>query len=453
MDRGLIWPRPLQGFCEAFRRTDMSEHVIPGARRLAVSHAAMPWLVAAGVYALLMLLGPRLLADPDTYSHIALGRWIFEHQSVPTVDPFSQTMRGEHWVAFEWLSQVIYAGALSLGGWTGVVALAAACAAAAFGLLTRFLLREWQPVPVLIAVLAAFVLVSPHILARPHILAMPIMVAWVASLIHAVDEQRAPPWHLLPLMTLWANLHGSFTFGLAMIGAVACDALWNAPVAQRLQVARHWVLFGLLALAAACINPYGPEMILVTFRTIALGQALQIITEWRPQDFSHLGAFEIIMLAGFGYALLRGVKLPVLRIVMLFGVLHLALSQSRQADLLGLLAPLFLARPLAEQFADNRSATDRRARCTLCKLGCRRRRTCADERHRLCRFAPRHDAARRYYAGKRDQIDRSGQERSDPQRLRLRRLYGFYRHCALYRRADRALRRGFHDPLRSGAQA
>jgi hypothetical protein len=339
------------GFARLFRLTDMSEHVVPGTRKLAVSHAAMPWLVAAGVYGLLMILGPRLLADPDTYSHIALGRWIFEHQGVPTVDPFSQTMRGEHWVAFEWLSQVIYAGALSLGGWTGVVAVAAAGAAATFGLLTRFLLREWQPVPVLIAVLAAFVLTSPHILARPHILAMPIMVAWVASLIRAIDERRTPSWHLLPLMTLWANLHGSFTFGLAMVGATACDALWNAPASQRFHVARHWVLFGLLALAAACINPYGPEMILVTFRTIALGQALQIITEWRPQDFSHLGAFEIIMLAGFGYALLRGVKLPVLRLVMLFGVLHLALSQSRQADLLGLLAPLFLARPLAEQFA------------------------------------------------------------------------------------------------------
>jgi hypothetical protein len=311
----------------------------------------MPWLVAAGVYGLLMLLGPRLLADPDTYSHIALGRWIFAHGGVPTVDPFSQTMRGEHWVAFEWLSQAIYAAALSLGGWTGVVAVAAAGAATAFGLLTRFLLREWQPVPVLIAVLAAFVLTSPHILARPHILAMPLMVTFVASLIRAVDERRAPPWQMIPLMTLWANLHGSFTFGLAMIGAVACDAWWNAPASQRLQVARPWLLFGLLALAAACINPYGPEMILVTFRTIALGQALQTITEWRPQNFSHLGAFEIIMLAGMGFALLRGVKLPVLRIVMLFGVLHLSLSQSRHADLLGLLAPLFLARPLAEQFA------------------------------------------------------------------------------------------------------
>ena len=69
------------------------------------------------------------------------------------------------------------------------------------------------------------------------------------------------------------------------------------------------------------------------------------------------------MLAGFGYALYRGVKLPPLRILMLFGVLHLSLSQSRHADLLGLLAPLFLARPLAEQFsalAANRIALDAR---------------------------------------------------------------------------------------------
>src|SRR5471032_2392935 len=228
----------------------MSEQIIQRTGRIADSQAAMPWLVATGIYVLLLTLGPRLLADPDTYSHIALGRWILEHRAVPTVDPFSQTMRGEHWVAFEWLSQVAYASAHALGGWLGVVALACAAVAAAFGLLTRFLLREWQPVPVLIAVLAAFVLASPHILARPHVLALPLMVSWVASLIRAVDERRAPPWQLLPLMTLWANLHGSFTFGLAMIGAVACDALWQSPPSERLRVAKQWLLFGLLALAA-----------------------------------------------------------------------------------------------------------------------------------------------------------------------------------------------------------
>src|SRR5476649_2677240 len=100
----------------------------------------IPWMVAAGIYLVLIALAPRLLADPDTYSHIALGRWIFEHHAVPAVDPFSQTMRGEHWVAFEWLSEIAYAGAQSIGGWLGIVVLASAAAALAFGLLTRFLL-------------------------------------------------------------------------------------------------------------------------------------------------------------------------------------------------------------------------------------------------------------------------------------------------------------------------
>src|SRR5262249_8505266 len=162
---------------------------------------------------------------------------------------------------------------------------------------------------------SAFLLTAPHILARPHILALPVMVAWIATLIRAVDTRSPPPWALLPLMTLWANLHGSFTFGLAMIAPIACDALWRAPHAGRSSVARQWIFFTALALGAACLNPYGPEMILVTFRTVALGAALTTVTEWRPQDFTHVGAFEVLMLGAFGFALYRGVTLPLLRIV------------------------------------------------------------------------------------------------------------------------------------------
>src|SRR5262249_1179419 len=201
-----------------------------------------------------------------------------------------------------------------------------------------------------VAVLCATVLTAPHMLARPHMLALPVMVVWIAALIRAVDTRSAPSWLLLPLMVLWANLHGSFTFGLAMIAPIACDALWQSPKAKRLNVIRQWGLFGVLAVAAACLNPYGPEMILVTFRTIALGTALTTVAEWRSQDFSHLGAFEMVMLGAFAFVLYRGVTLPWLRIVMVLGVLHLGLSQVRHADLLGMLAPIFLARPLARQF-------------------------------------------------------------------------------------------------------
>ena len=328
----------------------MSEQIIRRAGPVVDIQSTLPWLVATGVYVLLLALGPRLLSDPDTYSHIALGRWILEHHAIPTTDPFSANFRGTHWVAFEWLSQIAFAAAHAAGGWIGVVALTAAAVAAALGLLTRFMLREWQPTAALVAVLCALSLTASHILARPHILALPVMVAWIATLIRTVDTHASPPWHILPLMTLWANLHGSFTFGLAMIAPIACDALWRAPHSARLVVVRQWLTFAFLALGAACLNPYGPEMILVTFRTVALGAALTTVAEWRSQDFTHLGGFEVIMLGAFGFALYRGVTLPWLRIVMLFGVLHLALSQVRHADLLGLLAPIFLARPLAEQF-------------------------------------------------------------------------------------------------------
>ena len=71
--------------------------------------------------------------------------------------------------------------------------------------------------------------------------------------------------------------------------------------------------------------------------------------EWRPADFSSVGAFEICLLLGIGLALLRGITLPPTRILLLLGLLHMALAQGRAAEILALLAPMVLAVPLARQ--------------------------------------------------------------------------------------------------------
>jgi hypothetical protein len=329
----------------------MSEQSLRPASRIADLESAMPWLAAAAVGLLLIGLAPRLLSDPDTYSHIALGRWIMAHHAVPSTDPLSATMRGAPWIAFEWLSQIALATAYALGSWPGVVALTAAAVALAFGLLAQALARTWQPTPVIVALLAALVLAAPHLLARPHVLAMLPMVAWIASLVRNNDDKRPPDWRLLPLMMVWANLHGSFTFGLAMLGPLALEALYEADRGQRRRVLRQWAIFAALAVAAACLNPYGPALILAMVRTVALGDALNVIAEWRPQDFGQLGGYEIVLLSAFAGALVYGVRLPLPRILMLLGLIHLSLAQMRHAELLGLLAPLLLARPLAGQFA------------------------------------------------------------------------------------------------------
>ena len=308
-----------------------------------------PLAVAAAVYLLLLLLGARLLNDADTYWQIALGRWMLAHHAVPQIDTFTFTLAGTHWISSQWLAQVLFAGAYALAGWAGVVVLAAAAIAVAFGLLTRFLFERLALTPALTLAVAGFVLAAPHMVARPHALALPVMVAWVAGLARALDQRRPPSFALLPLIALWANLHGSFTFGLALLAPVALEALVHAPAEKRIAVALRWALFGALALAAACITPYGPESILVTRRVLGLGRALALIGEWQPQSFATLSGFALCLLAGIGFALYRGLTLPPFRLLVLLGLIYLALSHSRNAEMLGLLAPLFVAAPLAPQ--------------------------------------------------------------------------------------------------------
>lgn len=331
--------------------TDM-HRALPGASALGRAGPALVPLAVTGVlYLALLLAGDQLLNDPDSYWHVVVGRWMVDHRAFPTADPFSFTFAGSPWIAKEWLSQILYAGAQALAGWPGMVVLAAAAAALAFALFTRALLTNLRPLYAVLFAAVAFLLAAPHIVARPHVLAFPVMVAWIAALVRAADEKRTPSLWLLPLMVLWANLHGGFTFGIMMVGALSLDAIASAPRSERLATAARWVGFGLLALAAGCITPYGWQSMLMTVRILGLGPALSILGEWKPADFSHLGGLEIVLLLGLGATLRRGVTLPPVRVVILLGLVHMALSADRNAEMFGLVAPLVIARPLAAQIA------------------------------------------------------------------------------------------------------
>ncbi|MFA6267629.1 MAG: hypothetical protein WC670_18175 [Pseudolabrys sp.] len=313
------------------------------------AHVAWPVAMAALLYVMLLALGPKLLNDADTYWQIAVGDWMIAHRAVPHVDVYSWTFAGSPWISSQWLAQVIFAGTYHALGWSGVVAVSALAIATAFGLLTYFLMRHLAPTPALVMAMGGFVLAAPHMLARPHALALPVMVMWTAGLVRAADEKRMPSLALLPLIALWANLHGGFTFGLFLIAPVALEALIHAPAGQRLRVAMRWALFGIAALVAACVTPYGPESILVTRRILGLGPALALIGEWQPENFARLGGVELCLLGGIGFLLYRRVTLPPIRILVVLGLIHMALSQSRNGEMLGLIAPLFVAAPFAAQ--------------------------------------------------------------------------------------------------------
>lgn len=338
---------------------DRTQHFAapPAAQGTTSSLWLFSWPLLSGLLAYLYLManGRFLLRDGDTFWHIAAGRWILDHGVIPTTDPFSHTMRGAPWVAHEWLSEIVLTLVHEAGQWTLVAAVCALTFALGVALLTRALLRWLEPVyALLFAALAVFMSAS-HALARPHLLVMPLIVAWTIELVRARDEDRGPRFAFLPVMTVWANAHLSFTLGIALALAFALEAVIDARLDPgRLKSAlRSWGAFVALAGVAAIITPHGPSGIWLTWDVLAHhSYALDQIGEWRSPDFHIFQPVELWLLGGFAMVLFQGLRLPAMRIVLLLGLVHLALKHVRYVELLGLVAPFVVAAPFAAQWRE-----------------------------------------------------------------------------------------------------
>lgn len=309
-----------------------------------------PLLVALTVFiGFLSSMTSMSLADPDTHLHLATGYWIFQHQAVPSVDPFSYTLGGSPWITHEWLAQCLLAAAHQAMGWTGLVLLTVTTFALTLAYLMRFLLARMPPIyALLFTVLASSTLVT-HLHARPHVLAWPMLAVWAGSLLKASEQKQSPPWWLLGLMVLWANLHGSFMLGLALVLPIALEAVISSPREARLGTLKHWGLFMGLSLLAAMVTPAGWKGLWFTFHVFNL-KYLNFIDEWMPASFKSFNPLELWLVTLLGLALTGYLRLPVIRLLLVLGLLHQALAHGRYISLFGLLIPMLIATPFGKLY-------------------------------------------------------------------------------------------------------
>lgn len=325
--------------------------------RPASHHWLISWPLIVGVlsYLFLLRLGQSLLNDGDTLLHIATGQWILQHGTVPDTDPFSHTMRGTPWIAHEWLSQVFLALAHQWGDWGGVVSLTALAFSLTLAWFTRALLKHLEPVYALLFAAMALLMSASHLLARPHLLTMPLLMVWTIELVRASDEGRGPRLWMLPLMTLWTNMHGGFTLGLALVGVFALEAVLLSRPQHRWATVRIWALFLLLAAGCSLISPYGIQGIFFTWDLIFNSSyAIDNISEWLSPNFHTFQGLEVWLLGALALFIHQGLRLPIFRLLLMLGFVHLALKHGRYVEFLGLLVPLFVAAPLAAQWQARR---------------------------------------------------------------------------------------------------
>lgn len=287
------------------------------------------------------------LNDPDTYLHIEAGQWIISHQAVPDVDPFSHTMLGKPWLAHEWLSEVIIALIYKLGSWSALVFISIACAAMTIAYLLRFLLDRVPAVFALLFTTLTYYAMLPHLLARPHVLVWPLLVFWVCLLVQASEDKLPPPWWLPGIMALWANLHGSFILGLLIIIPVGIEAIIQNPATIKKETTVYWIRFGVLSLLLAMCTPQGWHGIIFFFHLSSIDQLLRI-AEWQPESFAQLNPLEIWIGTLLALSCLGYLNLPIMRLLLLLGLLHISLSHGRHTSIFGFLVPILIATPFSK---------------------------------------------------------------------------------------------------------
>lgn len=294
--------------------------------------------------------------DGDVSWHIATGQWILAHRAIPATDPFSFTWAGKPWVPIEWFAELLYASAYRLAGYSGVAALVTAALMALHAVV--FFNADRRVRPLVPIVMMDFVLI-PTLLARPHVLAWPLMAQWTMLMLNARERGRAPPLAAALLMTVWANVHGSFVFGLLIAAAFGLEALVSSP--DRSRALRQWLLFAAACLVAICINGNGIEGAIHPLRFAGL-KMLPLIDEWRPSSPSVTPFFFGIIAITVGLIAWKRPRLHPVRWVLLAALLALALLQMRHQAVLAIVAAVILPPAFAKgqgapvHFASHRTA-------------------------------------------------------------------------------------------------
>lgn len=245
--------------------------------------------VAIGFVAAVALNHP--LSNDELWS-FAAGQWMLTHHSIMGLDPFSYTEAHRRWVTDEWGSEVVLAGSVRAFG------------AAAYSLYAIVLggLSLWISAAYARALgarggrVAAIVLLLALGLAGTVVYdrGLDFSLVWFPLELLVLTRARRDPrwlWLLPALCVAWVNTHGSILLGLLVLGVELAWSLVPAGLVQRIGGSHRspYPTFLALALvagvAASCITPYGPGLLVYDVNVTRNSQISQYISEWASPDF------------------------------------------------------------------------------------------------------------------------------------------------------------------------
>ncbi|MBA3532206.1 MAG: hypothetical protein H0T73_09830 [Ardenticatenales bacterium] len=329
----------------------MSERAAIAPRYLLWLFPSTPALLFLLIFWVGLLFAPPMLnSDGDLGRHITLGRYMLSSRQIPTEDLFSHTMAGAHMVPHEWLSQLLFALAHEMAGLNGVVWLTMAVLAGSYALLGMGMRGMGIRSPLVLAgVLFAAMTGALHWLTRPHIFTFFFFTAFFLIL-ERYRQSDNSGWLLLllPLMVLWANIHGAFVIGFILVIVYGLGLAMEGRHEAALKLLMG-VLPTLLVLAAS-FNPVGPELVQHSFAYPQQRFLVNVTVEYQSPDFHSPSSwfFAALLLGAVGLGWLLGRRLAWTPLLLLLLWAAFALYSARNIPLFALVAVPILAREVDE---------------------------------------------------------------------------------------------------------
>jgi hypothetical protein len=296
----------------------------------------------------------------DAWFALLGGREVLHH-GLPSGDSLTYWTAGRQWVDQQWLGQAgsysLYSvGGLKLFALTHVLlvtgSLVIACAAARHrGASARAV--AW------VAVLSVYLLALSAGHVRTQSFAYPLFAVLLFLLL---DDRRVPGRRALvalPLLLLWANIHGSVVLGATL------TALYGGVLVARRHVPSvlraRGVLLALGGVVAALATPYALDILGYYQSTLFNSEFKTVIAEWRPPTPS-LELIPLYALAAAGLWLLgrRHSRFPAFERLALLLLLALTFDSKRNLPWLALAAIPLLAPALDDVLPTPRRAVSTR---------------------------------------------------------------------------------------------
>jgi hypothetical protein len=306
-------------------------------------------VAVAFLAAVFFLLNLVPLWHTDVWGHLANGRWIAANRRLPDRDVLSPFADPEakslhvYWLCQTGFYLVYHAGEWLAGGVAaqqtagGVELLRALHALLVTGrcLLLLFALRRLGCPPGLacFGLFVALALSLGHVaVLRPQVAGEFFMACVLLAVSRPVLSRRA--LILLPVvLVLWANSHGSFVLGLAVLAGCLAGEIIRSAVSRRSwrlkplfaepQIRRLSLALVASAVAVAAFNPHGPFIYPITWE-MSRNPNVVAMDEWKPIFSTHLYAPVVIyvtsILIVLGAQLVSRVRYSPAQLVLMVGI-------------------------------------------------------------------------------------------------------------------------------------